>query len=167
MALTAAQIAEQKKQVEELIAGPDIGFAKALFYGKFRGDLLFPYPTLPPEQQSAAEEMAAKVKAYADAHIDPFKIDRESRIPDEVIKGLADLGVYRLTIPTEYGGLGFNQQMYLKTMEVFGGHDSSVAVFVNAHHSIGARALLLFGRPHPQPQQKQQRSPDLWRFPDV
>jgi len=145
MALTAAQIAEQKKQVEELIAGPDIGFAKALFYGKFRGDLLFPYPTLPPEQQSAAEEMAAKVKAYADAHIDPFKIDRESRIPDEVIKGLADLGVYRLTIPTEYGGLGFNQQMYLKTMEVFGGHDSSVAVFVNAHHSIGARALLLFG----------------------
>ena len=150
MALTAAQIAEQKKQVEELIAGPDLGFAKALFYGKFRGDLLFPYPTLPAEQQAAAMEMAAKVKAYADAHIDPARIDRESRIPDSVIQGLAELGVYRLTIPTEYGGLGFNQQMYLKTMEVFGGHDSSVAVFVNAHHSIGARALLLFGTPEQQ-----------------
>lgn len=145
MALTAAQIAEQKKQVEELIAGPDLGFAKALFYGKFRGDLLFPYPVLPPDQQAAADEMAAKVKAYADTHIHPDKIDREARIPDDVIKGLADLGVYRLTIPKEFGGLGFNQQMYLKTMEVFGGHDSSVAVFVNAHHSIGARALLLFG----------------------
>src|SRR5947207_10123820 len=48
-------------------------------------------------------------------------------------------------MPTEYGGFGFNQQMYLQTMEVFGGHDASVAVFVNAHHSIGARALLLFG----------------------
>lgn len=145
MALTAAQIAEQKKQVEELIAGPDLGFAKALFYGKFRGELLFPYPTLPPDQQTRADDMAAKVKAYADTHIDSAKIDRESLIPDSVIKGLADLGVYRLTIPTEFGGLGFNQQMYLKSMEVFGGHDSSVAVFVNAHHSIGARALLLFG----------------------
>lgn len=145
MALTAAQIAEQKKQVEELIAGPDLGFAKALFFGKFRGELLFPYPALQPEQQTLADEMAAKVRAYADAHIDSAKIDREARIPDEVIQGLADLGVYRLTIPTEFGGLGFNQQMYLKTMEVFGGHDSSVAVFVNAHHSIGARALLLFG----------------------
>ncbi len=145
MALTASQIADQRKQVEELIAGPDLGFAKALFFGKFRGDLLFPYPTLTPDQQGRADDMAAKVRAYADAHIDAAKIDRDSRIPDSVIKGLADLGVYRLTIPTEFGGLGFNQQMYLKSMEVFGGHDSSVAVFVNAHHSIGARALLLFG----------------------
>ena len=47
MALTAAQIADQRKQVEELIAGPDVGFAKALFFGQFKGDLLFPYPTLP------------------------------------------------------------------------------------------------------------------------
>jgi alkylation response protein AidB-like acyl-CoA dehydrogenase len=145
MALTAAQVAEQKKQVEELIAGPDVGFAKALFFGKFKGELLFRYPTLPADKEAAAEEMAAKVRDFANRKIDPAKIDRESLIPDDVVKGLGDLGVYRLTIPAEYGGLGFNQQMYLKTMEVFGGHDSSVAVFVNAHHSIGARALLLFG----------------------
>ncbi|MBX9624323.1 MAG: acyl-CoA dehydrogenase family protein [Gemmataceae bacterium] len=145
MALTAAQIAEQRKQVEELIAGPDVGFAKALFFGKFKGDLLFPYPALSTEQQVKADEMAGKVKAYADAHIDHMAIDRDARIPDEVIEGLADLGVYKLTIPPEYGGLGFNQQMYLKTMEVLGGHDASVAVFVNAHHSIGCRALVLFG----------------------
>ena len=42
MALTAEQIEKQKKDVEELIAGSDVGFAKALFYGKFKGDLLFP-----------------------------------------------------------------------------------------------------------------------------
>jgi acyl-CoA dehydrogenase family protein 9 len=145
MALTAAQVAEQKKQVEELIAGSDVGFAKALFFGKFKGDLLFPYPTLPADRRAKADEMADKVSDYANLAIDPAKIDRESRIPDAVIRGLGDLGVYRLTIPTEFGGLGFNQQMYLKTMEVLGGHDASVAVFVNAHHSIGARALLLFG----------------------
>lgn len=145
MALTAAQVAEQKKQVEELIAGSDVGFAKALFFGKFKGELLFPYPALPAGAAARATEQAAKVRAYAEQHIDAAKIDRDALIPDDVIAGLAKLDVYRLTIPEEYGGLGFNQQMYLKTMEVLGGHDSSVAVFVNAHHSIGARALLLFG----------------------
>lgn len=145
MALSAAQVAEQKKQVEELIAGSDVGFAKALFFGKFKGELLFPYPSLPAADATRATEQAAKVRDYAERHIDAAKIDRDALIPDDVIAGLAKLDVYRLTIPTEYGGLGFNQQMYLKTMEVLGGHDSSVAVFVNAHHSIGARALLLFG----------------------
>ena len=145
MALTAQQIAEQKKDVEELIAGSDVGFAKALYYGRFKGELLFPYPTLPADKQAAADEMSSKVKAYADAHIDHMKIDREARIPDEVVAGLAGLGLYKATIPTEFGGLGFGQQQYLKMMEVLGGHDSSVAVFVNAHHSIGVRALCLFG----------------------
>src|SRR4029079_8712380 len=49
------------------------------------------------------------------------------------------------TIPAEFGGLGFGQQQYLKTMEILGGHDASVAVFVNAHHSIGSRALFFCG----------------------
>ena len=146
MALTAAQIAEQKKQVDELLAGVDhLGFAKNLFYGRFRGDLLFPYPALSPEQQHQADEAAAKVRKFADESIDHMKIDREARIPDDVVKGLGDLGVLGMTIPKEYGGLGFNQQQYLKTMEILGGHDASVAVFVNAHQSIGCRALVLFG----------------------
>src|SRR6188508_637106 len=104
MALTAAQVAEQKKQVEELIAGSDVGFAKALFYGRFKGEILFPYPTLPADKQAASDEMERKVRAYADAHIDHMQIDRDSRIPDDVVKGLADLGMYRITIPTEFGG---------------------------------------------------------------
>ena len=146
MALTASQVAEQKKQVEEMLENLDtLGFAKSLFFGRFRGDLLFPYPTLPADLQQQADEATAKVKAFADAHIDHMKIDREARIPDDVVKGLADLGVYGMTIPKEFGGLGFNQQMYLKTMEVLGGHCASTAVFVNAHHSIGCRALVLFG----------------------
>jgi acyl-CoA dehydrogenase family member 9 len=152
MALTATQVAEQKKEVEELIAGSDVGFAKALFFGKFKGELLFPYPTLSPEKQAASDQMAEKVREFAHFAIDPVKIDREARIPDSVISGLAALGVYRLTIPVEFGGLGFGQQQYLQTMEVLGGHDASVAVFVNAHHSIGARALLLFGTKEQQSQ---------------
>lgn len=146
MALTAAQVAEQKKEVEELLGAVEqLGFAKALFFGKVRGDLLFPYPTLPAAQQQQADEAAVKVRQYANDQIDHMRIDREALIPDSVIRGLANLGVLGMTAPPAVGGLGFNQQQYLKVMEVIGGHCSSTAVFVNAHHSIGIRALLLFG----------------------
>ena len=55
-----------------------------------------------------------------------------------------------MTAPKEYGGRGFTQSGYCRIMEVIGGHDASTAVFVNAHHSIGIRALLLFGTPEQQ-----------------
>ena len=154
MALTQKQIDEQKKQVEEML-GPELnklGFAKSLFFGVVRGDVLFPYPQMSPEQEKASDEAAAKTKAFADAHIDHMKIDKESRIPDSVVRGLGELGVLGMTIPKEVGGLGFNQQQYMKTMEVLGGHCASTAVFVNAHQSIGCRALVLFGTPEQQRQ---------------
>lgn len=146
MALTAAQVAEQKKDVEELLGAVDqLGFAKALFFGKVRGDLVFPYPRLSPDQEHLATEAAAKVRQFAKDQIDHMRIDREAMIPDSVVRGLAELGVLGMTAPREYGGLAFNQQQYLRIMEILGGHCSSTAVFVNAHHSIGIRALLLFG----------------------
>ena len=70
---------------------------------------------------------------------------------------MADLGVLGMTAPREFGGRGFSQMGYCRIMEIIGGHCSSTAVFVNAHHSIGIRALLLFGTP----EQKQRRLPDL------
>ncbi len=87
----------------------------------------------------------------------PAAIDREADIPQEVIAGLGQLGVLGMTAPREYGGRGFSQQGYCKIMEVLGGHCASTAVFVNAHHSIGIRALLLFGTE----EQKKRWLPDL------
>src|SRR5262249_17250620 len=68
-------------------------------------------------------------------------------IPRSVIEGLGKLGVLGMTAPPEFGGRGFSQSGYCRIMEGIGGHCSSPAVFVNAHHSIGIRALLLFGTP--------------------
>jgi alkylation response protein AidB-like acyl-CoA dehydrogenase len=62
-----------------------------------------------------------------------------------VIDGLGRIGVLGMTAPKEYGGHGFSQMANCKVLEEIGRHCASTSVFVNAHHSIGIRALLLFG----------------------
>ena len=152
MALTSAQIQEQKKQAEELLADGDLkaGFAKSLFFGKFQGALLFPYPEIKPEERPLVDQALVELRKFADAHIDAAEIDRSCDIPRPVIDGLAQLGVLGMTTPREFGGRGFSQLAYLKIMELIGGHCGSTSVFVNAHHSIGIRSLLLFGTPAQQ-----------------
>lgn len=147
MPLTAQQIEQQKKQAEELLfSGPQVlGFAKGLFFGHFNAPLVFPYPGLKQTEQAEVDRAVAEVRRYAEEHIDAAAIDRNADIPREVIDGLGRVGVLGMTAPKEYGGRGFSQQGYCKILEVIGGHCSSTAVFVNAHHSIGIRALLLFG----------------------
>ncbi|HLW68670.1 MAG TPA: acyl-CoA dehydrogenase family protein [Gemmataceae bacterium] len=160
MALTAQELEKQKQQVEEMLAGPEtLGFAKSLFFGHFKGGLLFPYPSLAPEKEQEAAEAVVRVRQFAEQHIDARAIDRNADIPASVIEGLGALGVLGMTAPKEYGGLAFSQQQYCRIMEVIGGHCSSTAVFVNAHHSIGIRALLLFGTK----EQQKKWLPDLVR----
>jgi alkylation response protein AidB-like acyl-CoA dehydrogenase len=138
---------QQVRQAEELLfSGPQrSGFAKGLFRGDFLSSVIFPYPELGQAEKAAANAAVAEVRRYAQESIDAAAIDRNADIPPELIRGLADLGVLGMTAPKEFGGRGFSQMQYCRVMEVIGGHCSSTAVFVNAHHSIGIRALLLFG----------------------
>jgi alkylation response protein AidB-like acyl-CoA dehydrogenase len=147
MTLTKEQIDQQRKQAEELLfSGPQtLGFAKGLFFGHFNAPLLFPYPQLNHQDQAILDRSLDEVRRYCDEHIDAAAIDRNARIPDDVVAGLGRLGVLGMTAPAEYGGRNFPQLAYTRIMEIIGGHCSSTAVFVNAHGSIGIRALLLFG----------------------
>ena len=138
---------KQLKQAEELFfSGPQgVGFAKELFFGRFLQSAILPYPTLSEEERAAGDAAIARVREFVNARIDPAEIDRNADIPQEIIRGLGQIGVLGATIPPEFGGLGLSQQNYCRMMEVIGGHCASTAVFVNAHHSIGLRALQLFG----------------------
>lgn len=138
---------KQLKQAEELFfSGPqEVGFAKDLFFGRFLQPAILPYPALSDEERAVGDAALARVQEFVRARIDPVAIDRNADIPREVIRGLGEVGVLGATIPPEFGGRGLSQQNYCRIMEVIGGHCSSTAVFVNAHHSIGLRALQLFG----------------------
>src|SRR5881296_2136840 len=159
MALTPQQLEEQKKQAEELLfSGPQtLGFAKGLFVGHFNAPLLFPYPQFSAEEQAIVDRAVEEVRAFARDHIDAAAIDRDADIPRSVIDGLGRLGVMGMTAPKEFGGRGFSQMANCKVLEEIGRRCASTSVFVNAHHSIGIRALLLFGTQ----EQKQKWLPKL------
>src|SRR5213595_2768 len=141
--------ARQKEiqQAEELLfAGPQaLGFAKGLFQGYFVADWVMPYPRIPATQQAELDGTLIELRQFLDEHLDPAEIDRQADIPRDVINGLGRVGVLGATAPVEYGGRGFTQMANCKLLEEIGHRCASTSVFVNAHHSIGIRALLLFG----------------------
>jgi acyl-CoA dehydrogenase family member 9 len=142
-----AQRQKEIQQAEELLfAGPQaLGFAKGLFQGHFVADWVMPYPRIPEAQQVELDGTLAELRQFLDNDLDPAEIDRKADIPRSVIDGLGRVGVLGMTAPKEYGGGGFSQMANCKVLEEIGRRCASTSVFVNAHHSIGIRALLLFG----------------------
>jgi alkylation response protein AidB-like acyl-CoA dehydrogenase len=141
-------IAERDKRMaeaEELLADrlTKVGFVRGLFFGRYQQEGLLPYPDVTADPVTT--QAVADLQSFCDQKIDPVAIDREARIPDDVIRGLGDLGVLGACLPSDCGGRGFSQLSYCRLIEVLGGHCGGTALFVNAHHSIGPRAIVLFG----------------------
>ncbi len=136
---------QQMAQAEEILGDrlKRTSFVKGLFFGEYLSESLPPYPDLAADVATA--KLVDQLQTFCREQIDPVAIDRQARIPDEVIAGLGELGILGACMPTHAGGRGMSQTAYCQLLEVLGGHCGSTALFVNAHHSIGPRALVLFG----------------------
>jgi acyl-CoA dehydrogenase family protein 9 len=144
---TDAQRQKEIQDAEELLfTGPQRhGFAKGLFLGQFVADWVMPYPAIAAEEAPKLQASLAELREFLRTKLDPVAIDRNADIPRDVIDGLGALGVLGMTAPVEVGGRGFSQMANCRVLEKIGERCASTSVFVNAHHSIGIRALLLFG----------------------
>src|SRR5690349_5311749 len=121
-------------------------FAKELFLGRFRLDLIHPHPAGAPDDVQRGEAFLAKLRDFLDAEVDGARIEREARIPDEIVRGLKDLGALGMKIDTKYGGLGLTQVYYNKALALGGSASPAVGVLLSAHQSIGVpQPLKLFG----------------------
>lgn len=121
-------------------------FAKELFLGRFRLDLIHPYPEPDPDEVRRGEDFLGKLREFCETSIDGPLIERTSRIPDEVIAGLKDFGALGMKVGTEYGGLGLTQVYYNKALALAGSASPAVGALLSAHQSIGVpQPLKLFG----------------------
>ncbi len=111
-------------------------FGKELFLGRFRLDLIHPHPTPEPEGEGRADRFLARLTEFCTG-LDGAVVERDARIPDEWVAGLADLGCFGIKIPEEYGGLGLSQVAYNRALMVAGSVHPSIGALLSAHQSIG------------------------------
>jgi alkylation response protein AidB-like acyl-CoA dehydrogenase len=122
------------------------GFAGELFMGRLDPHRLLPFPAQDDEDRAIGDEMVRKVSALLSERLDPEAVDETRTIPVEVVDGLRALGIFRMKVPKEYGGLGFSQVNYNRVIMAIASYCGSTAVLVSAHQSIGlAQPLKMFG----------------------
>jgi len=121
-------------------------FVRELFGGKLDLDLIHPFPAPDPADLAKAAPFLAALERFLIDRVDSDRIDRERRIPDDVIEGLRKLGAFGIKIPEAYGGLGLSQLMYTHAIGLVTSYDGSLTALLSASQSIGVSVpLQLFG----------------------
>jgi alkylation response protein AidB-like acyl-CoA dehydrogenase len=121
-------------------------FAKELFLGRFRLDLIHPHPRPDPASVAKGDAYLQTLARFVETEVDGERIEREDRIPDETMRRLKELGALGIKIPEEYGGLGLSQVYFNRALIILGGGHPSMTALISAHQSIGVpQPLKLFG----------------------
>jgi alkylation response protein AidB-like acyl-CoA dehydrogenase len=121
------------------------GFLRDLFLGKFRLNLIHPYP-LAESDRPEFRKWYGEFEAFLREKVDPVAIDETGEYPPQVVDALRKMGAFGMKISPEYGGLGFNQVEYGKVMQLLGSYDANLTALLSAHQSIGVpQPLKLFG----------------------
>jgi short-chain 2-methylacyl-CoA dehydrogenase len=111
------------------------------------------------ELDSEHELVRSTVREFAKERVAPVaeELDREGRFPTELVAGMAELGLMGMTIPEEYDGAGADTLAYAIAVEELTRVDSSVAITMAAHHSLGTLPIYYFGTE----EQRRRWLPDL------
>jgi len=110
---------------------------------------------LTPEQELIRDT----VRTFARERVQPVaaELDLTGRFPYDLVAELAELGLMGIPVPEEHGGAGADTVSYAVAIEELARIDSSVAITVAAHTSLGTMPILLFG----SDEQKARWLPDL------
>ncbi len=111
------------------------------------------------ELSDEQELLRRTVREFSETRVAPVaeELDREERFPYELVSELAELGLMGIPIPEEYGGGGADTVSYAIAVEELTRIDSSVAITVAAHTSLGTMPIFLYG----DERQKQEWLPEL------
>ena len=100
----ARDLAEAAREIEW-----NPSFVKELFEGKLDLRLIHPYPEPKAEDVAQAKPFLDALEKFLLEHVDGDAIDRDGKVPPEVVLGLQQLGAFGIKIPTEYGGKGLSR----------------------------------------------------------
>jgi short-chain 2-methylacyl-CoA dehydrogenase len=103
--------------------------------------------TLGYDPSDQHEQLRETVRAFAEGQLAPVaeQLDREGRFPAELVQAAAELGLLGIPLPESAGGSGFDTVAYAIAIEELARVDSSFAITVAAHTSLGTMPIHLFG----------------------
>ena len=120
-------------------------FGKSLFFGHIPESMVIPYPRIGIGERGKVQDLIETLRTFCRDAVDSRAIDEREAIPESVLAGLKARGFYGLWIPEAYGGSGLSTSGYARVMQEVGTIDSSVALTLSSHQSIGSRGLFLYG----------------------
>jgi short/branched chain acyl-CoA dehydrogenase len=99
------------------------------------------------------------VRDFAEGEVAPVaeELDRTKSFPYDIVRRLGELGLMGIPFPEEYGGAGADSLAYALAVEELTRVDSSVAITLCAHTSLGTQPIYLFGTE----EQKREWLPEL------
>lgn len=120
------------------------GFLIDLYLGKECDTFIkdFNFPLVGEKAQEIIEECRTLSKEYR-----PLELEKKGMIPDALWTRMKEIGLFALSIPTEFGGKGLTLYEYLAVVSALASQDMALAIVPLAHLSIGLKALLLYGSP--------------------
>lgn len=129
------------------LAAPDENpsFIKGLFLGEIRESMVFPFPTIAPDEKESLDAILDAFRSFARDNIDARKHDHDGRFDDAMREGFHALGLMGLNIPEAYGGFGASAKVFNRVFGEIGATDPALAVYFGAHQSIGCKGIVLFG----------------------
>jgi len=138
----ARRVAEEAREAAWLRPS----FGKQLFLGDFQLGLIHPYPAPDPELEERGAAFCERLAAFCAGSVSNAVIEKDAKIPDEVVEGLAALGAFGMKVAPEYGGLGLSQLSYSRALMIVSSVSPAVGALLSAHQSIGVpQPLALFG----------------------
>jgi acyl-CoA dehydrogenase family member 9 len=118
------------------------GFMEKIFQGYFDEAEFAALPAYPESERVRAllDDYQRILEGYS-----LQEIEAAGRVPDELIRKMRGKGFFGISLPVEYGGLGFQTWEYLNVIEGAALSDLSIAIIYVAHLSIGVKGIELYG----------------------
>jgi len=98
-----------------------------------------------PDEVEVISMLQGSLQRYCADHVSSSEIDQNHHIPRQVLDDLAELGVFGISIPAEYGGAGLSLQAVCSVIQGLAQQDRSVATTAGLHLGLGSRGLVRYG----------------------
>ena len=123
-------------------SGPDGQFLAELMIGRFRWDLLRPFPRQHEADRAIGDKAAHGIAAFVAEHLDPLSIDDDRRLPQRFYDALRASDYLRLQVPEGDGGLGLSDYNAFRVVSAAARVSGAAGFAIGTHNGIGLPALL-------------------------